>query len=262
MGRSAPAVESTPYALEVLDCLDTASAKTTSQSVLGLSGEVLDEVLAIEIDPETDPIGVRLLAAAVDRGGNVPDEYGCVFHHATRSLDPGRYIRNGLLPFAKAVDVVWADLSEVLVRTRICTQEDLDRLRHDLETGGVPCSTIYRAKIHQDGGPFGWLIREVAAAPPDDHHQYTRVPELVEDIAGCAPAAWDLLNRFCTRAVPCIVRFTHRVAERAWLEAALEYLWCSQRSLSLDQLTDAVDVRGTVGPERVLGVETMSSDNE
>ena len=230
----------------------------TLLQLFGISVDVLDAVLAIEIDPEAEQVGPRLLGAVIEGGARVPDEYMCAFHHATRSLYPDRYTRDGIGPFDEAIEVVWNDLADLLMPD-VCTQDELDGFRRDLETDRVPCSWIYRAKINQGGGPFGWLIRELALAPPAMYHDYTRVPEIVEDIAGCAPPEWELLSRFCARAAPCIVSFQQSASGNQPLEVALEYLWRSQRQLSVDDLACLSNAQGRVYPERVLGVERLPS---
>lgn len=251
----------------MLDCTNLTRAASSAAALLGLSPDRL--ALVIEGSADIDPSEVELEAALWDRvldaGGREPGlRYLARFMHATRSLSPDSFLETGILRLPESLDPVWAGLKTLAPEIG---EVQWDELRAEIESGdrvgrSVPARRYReRACLHGAavGGAHGFLIRDVAIAPPSDHHDYTRLPEIVEDIAMCAPPAWRIAERFMGSARPLLVHFAWPVDCAGYVRCALAYLWAERHGGSLATLTDGVDAGASVPASYVLEVEELDS---
>lgn len=237
-----------------LDCSTVDTARESLATILALPPETLGEVLSIELDIETDALGEELMKAAHAAGARTDAEFSTVLHHATRSMQPELFETVGLMPFAQALDHMWKALGSLATHGTF-SSEELANLRCRIQSEKTICPT-YDAKLRQCGGPFGFLIREVACRAPAGCHDYLRVPEIVEDIASAAPPEWNLLDLFRENSTPCIVSFKHRFGARH-LGPALEYVWRSDRGHSIAGLTAIDDAKACVPPDKIICVDRL-----
>ena len=88
----------------------------------------------------------------------------------------------------------------------------LKSLSDGLETSGnyINDSSVSAKFNINDEGPFAFMIRCLAIEAPNSYHNYTKAPELVEDIAGSLLGEnyHQLVSRFQESTIPCLVSFT------------------------------------------------------
>lgn len=216
-----------------------------------------------DLDPEEVEVGDILWERLLGAGARLPSgPYEARFFHATRTLAPGRFGSLGILRLADAIDAIWDDLHSLVPEVDRGTWLEL---RAAVETGGAVSdhgpAWLYREKVLRDpdahGGIYGFLVRDVALSPPLGHHDYCAIPEIVEDIVGCAPRGWALGSRFTTASTPYLVHFCWRVAAVGYLKTAVEYIWTAKHGGSFWNLTSAVDTAARVPPELILEVEKV-----
>lgn len=249
----------------MLDCSDFPRARQSVAAVLKIPEPTLAEILsgALDINPQAVDVGVDLWARTLDAGAVEPAlPYPVRWFHVSRTLSPGTFHSLGILRAPEAVDLVWTGL-----RTLVPDVSDAQwaRLRSDMESGeevAQPSAVSrYRLRVSEapeiTGGIHGYLIRDVALDPPETDHDYTLMPETVEDIVSCAPAAWCLGERFAEAARLTLVHFCWPTVDTDYLRSALAYLWSTSHGGSLDDLTDAVDTRQAVAPACVVEVEEI-----
>ncbi|WP_218689888.1 hypothetical protein [Psychrobacter sp. BF1] len=137
-------------------------------------------------------------------------------------------------------------------------------------SGGLVASGSYINNVSvsaksniNDEGPFAFMIRCLAIAAPDSYHNYTQVPELVEDIAGSLLGEnyYQLVSRFQNSTIPCLVSFTAKPIGNE-VSRALFFLKLVQdgkneieassiANIFFDSLGDSITV------DRIIGVERL-----
>lgn len=186
---------------------------------------------------------------------------GTCFFHGTRTLDPSRFIRDGVLPLGHFVEQIWSDLYS-LVSTKITTTQWRDH-RTALENGhGGQAGHLYRLKTQKPafhGGPYAYLVREQHLFISEDYHDYLATPEIIQDIARTCD--FDLQEIYENAAQPCIVKFRTIGTTVDALHATFWYIYLALRGEKPGWLSMyGHDCRNTVvSPEDVLGVDLVSA---
>lgn len=163
-------------------------------------------------------------------GVNIDDVHfdGAYYFHGTRVLDPHAFLRDGIRPLGAMLDRLWDDLYGLC--DEHVTPAQWQELRRDLE-GSTPTplheeqgARLYRLKFDKPGlhGPYASLVRDLVVTPISGHHDYLKIPEIIEDIAGCL--GLGLQARFEAQAASCVVKFRHHEVNRHTVEAALLYV--------------------------------------
>jgi hypothetical protein len=252
----------------MLDCSDPATAAASAAALLKLDTENLTSLIAksVDLDPAEDDVNARLWERVLAAGAEVPElPFAARFFHGTRTLAAERFTDLGVLRLTDAIDGIWDDLHRLVPEV---DRSAWGEFRTAIEEGGrvtdPGSADLYRAKVLDNpdfhGGVYGFLVRDVAVAPPSGHHNYCEAPEIVEDIIRCAPPDWGLGLKFTAASTPCLVHFRWRVESLAYVRTALGYVWVDNHGGSLGDLTSATNTGCHVPPGSVLGVEVLGSD--
>jgi hypothetical protein len=217
------------------------SVQTAVRSLAAVTSLPADEVDAAvtsvprrDVDRDDDPVRAlpRLVAERLGRqlGGFTEVRY----FHGTRTSDPGRFRRDGLLPLGERLDEIWRELREV--GADLLSAEQFAALRADIESGaGGDGGWQYRTKAPYElhHGPYGEYVREHFLRHEElSAHDYLRTPEIVEDIAIAADDTYgvDLLAAYTAATRACIVSFDMPVddeGEARAVRAACWYVWAA-----------------------------------
>jgi hypothetical protein len=244
-----------------LDSLATAAGCTAEQ--------VRATLLAFEEPEDWGAISIReelprRLEAALARAPGRMHFEECIYFHGTRTADPERFRREGILPFGAYPDRYW-DFLHILVAEE-CGQDEWRDFRVSVEQGsGRSDGWYYRHRLQQDQqGPYGTVVRELLLDPGGIIGDYLARVELVIDLGRAfeARCGIDLDARFRAATEPYVVTFRSSIVTASALEAAL---WFAYEWLRKGRLTNGSDVayRGAgigVPPEDVLAVERMRRD--
>lgn len=251
-----------------LDCHGVDTMLDSVAAAIGRSPEDLADALRRdEGRSEHDEFGA-ITERALSRFGvdaaDVAFEQTCWFH-GTRTLDPGRYERVGLLPLPMVVDWIWTQLGD-LVRDNV-SSEDWAAFRRSIENGGGGhWAQLYRGRMSHsvDHGPLGELVRDVLLKPRLTRSvDYLGMPETIEDIAIEAHSAFgvDLGSLYKAAAVPCIVKFRTRTYDVGALHTALAYghvVLTGASEWSRDVCRGHSMMGQPVAPDDIVAVEVIS----
>jgi hypothetical protein len=220
--------------LHVLDC---ETLETTLTSVAAAAGvperELLDGLRRFDparVDSSADWYEAVPRAAIASIGANIDSvrfDAICAFH-GTRTLDPQRFLRHGILPLGTMIDRLWDDLFSI-AGGQVTTAE-WHAIRTAIETGPLrsglagQSAHLYRLKVGKTllHGPYANLVRDHVLAPIEGHHDYLTIPEIVQDIARFTGT--DLQDRFERAAQSCIVKFRHYDVSHHETASAVSYL--------------------------------------
>lgn len=184
----------------ILDCSSYESVKSSLCDAFHTTEDVMISVLkSVEnngtIDYYTLEQNVEL--AVREKLGEPESELEVLWFHGTRVEDHNSFYEHGVL-------------TKTLVKDQLVSR--LSSLASGIEkTGKHPFSLSMSGKNgNHDEGPFAFLIKTVAIQAPGSNHNYTDVPELVEDIAGTFVGQnyQELVSRFQEITQPYIVSFT------------------------------------------------------
>jgi hypothetical protein len=157
----------------------------------------------------------------------------CAFH-GTRTLDPHGFLLHGILPLGAMLDRLWDDLYSIAGGH--VTAAEWRAIRTTLETGAPQpgldeqSAYLYRLKVGKTSlhGPYANLVRDHTLAPNDGHHDYLKIPEIVEDIARFTGT--DLQHRFERAAQSCIIKFRQHDVTHHETASAVMYLLSAARN--------------------------------
>ena len=193
----------------VLDCTSTDSVFATVSTILGITREEMERILRSvgAIPPREEPAAfvVHKIFSQIS-----PPTYPITskWFHATRVLDPNRFLLEGIYPKR--------DIYPEILRT-------LTQLSQGMKSyGDYPNRLSAEGKaFHNEEGPFAFLFLSEAI---DSH--FVKSPELVEDLAGLMLGEnyHELVERFRSVTRPCIVVFRAKAEEQAF-ESALYYAY-------------------------------------
>jgi hypothetical protein len=158
---------------------------------------------------------------------------GTCFFHGTRSMDPARFQREGILPLGHIVDQIWSDLHQ-LIFAEISPAAWLDHRRAVEAGAGGHSGWLYRLKTQDaafHGGPYAYLIRDQHLSTFDGHHDYLAIPEIVQDIARTCD--FGLQDLFESAASPHIVKFRTAETTTHAIHTAFWYIHASLRGEKL-----------------------------
>ena len=248
----------------ILDCENKETVFNSLASIFKCSEEDLVNVLRSRNVPEYYLENGKYI--------NIPMEYYLFDHvkqiigppeiittvcwfHSTRTTQNNIY-KEGILPLANSLARVWEMLIENAPSSEIGS-----RLR-PLKDGGVMNST-YNAKISKavEAGPFATLVKDLIFNLENlPFHDYTEMPEIVEDILKSIPTEEDidLRSHYERVLVPKIIKFSAPACGVGLVATALNYASDCSWGVPAGGWTNACfDGEGTViNNEQILKVET------
>ncbi|WP_173045097.1 hypothetical protein [Nitrospira sp. KM1] len=146
-------------------------------------------------------------------------------------MDPETIRTVGLISLQQRIPQIWQDLFD-LARDWV-SEEQWQSFRAQVETQDHHESSVrFRNRMHNvfDGGPHAVLIRDaIADHARFDGVDYLSAPETIEDLCESFKIhnQRDLLGKFQTESVPCIVKFQDQCRRDDLVGVALSYLWCT-----------------------------------
>jgi hypothetical protein len=184
----------------ILDCSSYNSVTQSLCEIFRTTEDVLLSVLkSVEYDESIDYYTLEQNVSSFIRArfGEPDDKLEILWFHGTRVEDPALFYSHGILPKSQVRD-------ELLSRL-ISLTSGLEKL------GDNPFSLSVSVKADiNDEGPFAFLVKSAAIHANGNNHNYTKSPELVEDIAGILLGEnyQQLVSRFQEVTKPYIVSFT------------------------------------------------------
>lgn len=173
----------------LLDCTSYEIALRALASAAGREeadvAEAIESVSSSELGASDDP--ARALAPLAAARLGVCGFAGFTqirYFHGTRTVEPARFRKRGLLPVPEVVELMWDDLRRIGVD--VLDGPGFDRLRGLMDAGEAGhfawlYATKTRERMHH--GPYGTLVREEHLRPGElSNHDYLAAPELAEDI--------------------------------------------------------------------------------
>jgi len=115
-----------------------------------------------------------------------------------------------------------------------------------------------------DEGPFAYLFRDECFSSETGERDYTKMPELVQDIAGelCGENNYPkLLDIFTRNTVPCIVHFHHLLSDYE-ISRFIHFVYLNSRNSNFSDVISLtscqVNFRGdSIEASRILKVEEL-----
>lgn len=228
----------------VLDCSNIESTISSLETILGLNGEVIREVVnffdcdAYSTAHPHDDRHLRYILPELlrDRGASTSNPDVVCWFHGTRVLNPDTIRTFGLLSLNQRIEQIWEDLFR-LAQTWV-SRETWQTFRSQVETtDSLESSDRHRRRLSNtsDQGPHAVFVRDAIA----DHERfegvdYLSAPETIEDLCESFKTHYhhDLLGKFRSESIACIVKFQDRCRRDDLVGVALSYLWCSFRGES------------------------------
>ncbi|MBI2811611.1 MAG: hypothetical protein HYX67_12410, partial [Candidatus Melainabacteria bacterium] len=176
----------------VLDCSSIDSTISSLDTILGMNGEVIREVVnSFDCDAysKLHPHDHRRLkeilpALLSDQGAIMHNPDVVCWFHGTRVLNPDTIRTLGLLSLHQRIEQIWEDLFQ-LAQTWV-NREEWQRFRTLVETtDNNDSSALHRQRIVNtaDRGPHAVLIRDALIYPDRfDGVDYLSAPETIEDL--------------------------------------------------------------------------------
>lgn len=154
-----------------LDCSDVESTYASVTGILDVDRQTLDDVFDCyhSTHPNDTLVDERQLKKKLAnvRGciTHLP-EFWTIFFHATRSVNPEQFRREGLLPLNQMLDRIWFGLFGLLGSEWSVEAWQDFRLRVETTHPGH-YAELYRMKTGDSYhlGPYGFLIRDVPLTP-------------------------------------------------------------------------------------------------
>ena len=256
------------HAMKILDCESTESAYDSLEQIFAVGRDKLESIFEeIDIDAiyKTSPTllgaGHEVLFSVVTKRLSkrvFAYDQTCWFH-LTRTTGPNRF-EAGILPTGEAMGFLWEFLYGLLEGA--ISEADWEKFKIDILASSDWYAKAYQLRVTDPSlsGPYAMLVKDIAFnAQALGNHDYFLVPEIVQNIC-----TWfrknheiDLLDAFCKKTMPCIVKFIDDGTKPKYLWAALYYLYSLHRG---DKLTWCCNTTfggmGRLVPkERILKVE-------
>ena len=202
--------------------------------------------------PEANDPAEYLLSYVENKFGKIQQLPEGVWFHGSRVQSPKSFWESGIRTKSEMHDSVY---------------EFLSVLAHDIPCDGeYPHSISTNAKESLgflDEGPFASLFREQCISPGRGPHNYTHVPELVEDLAGqlCGSNYSRLVSKFQDSTRPCIVHFKITMSSHH-LSKFLYFVFLTCSGFSTGEASQVVhcfcNLKGKpVEPGRIIKIETL-----
>jgi len=222
--------------VKVLDCESIESTYSSLESILGLCKNEVQRffncVDVYESGPENPP--KYLLSYIQEKTSCKTDFDASYWYHATRTW-PDNNFNEGLLPLSQAFGKILGFLSG-LIKNELTSQE----LRNSVFSNRSYSAELLRMKLLDPkihGGPYGFLIREMAFVHNSAYVDYFASPESVEDICRSCDKV-NLTELYESKTVPCVVKFIDMQTSLNALDTALLYAYHSHHGLPLDECED------------------------
>lgn len=156
--------------------------------------------------------------------------------HLTR-VPLNTQFEDGIVPLSDALPRVWDTLQHIFAGTHHSQQlkamelEGVPDFQYNLKTGGP-----------EHWGPYAMLVKEIGSfARAVGHHDYLRIPEIVEDICNGYRGKYgeDIQNQVENALVPTVVKFFSEDPNKQYgLDAAIYYAYVTHRKLGLSHLAN------------------------
>ncbi len=228
----------------MLDCESIESTYKSLEDILGVKKSDLCQLFdSVEVYGKTRERYCESLFSYIQRKTDCKAHFDktCWFH-ATCTWSGNTY-EDGLLPTRQALNKIW-DFQSALVKGQTTIPE---RIKSSNPGGDVH---LYELKCH-NGGPFGFLLRELAFVCDSTYVNYFDSPEIVEDIG--------LNELYHANTVPCIVKFRDQQTSTEQMCIALLYAYHDHHDIGLTyggELAHSFDGENkTVPKDRILKVE-------
>lgn len=183
----------------ILDCSSYESVKVSLCDIFHTTENVLLSALDdVENGEMIDYVTLEknLILSVTQKLGDPDDNVDVLWFHGTRVEDESSFYKSGILPKGKVREGLYSKLKSLCV---------------GLERSGENkfYSSMAGKDLINDEGPFAFLIKNVAVNATGIFHNYTKAPEMVEDIAGCLLGEnySQLVRRFQESTTPFIVSF-------------------------------------------------------
>ena len=223
----------------ILDCSNIDSTISSLETILHLNGQVIREfVSSFSCDAYSDahPQDHRHLwdilpELLCDHGASTSNPDIVYWFHGTRVLDLDTIRNLGLKSLHEQIEQIWVDLFR-LAQPWV-SQETWQAFRLQVETTDpLDSSNRHRQRLSNaaNGGPHAVLIRDAIAAPARfKGWDYLSAPETIADLCESFSARYghNLLDKFRSQSIPCIVKFQDRCRRDDLVGVAISYLWCS-----------------------------------
>lgn len=184
----------------LLDCSTFDTTLTSICMIFNVQEEKLLKVLSEFVNDEDKDIEELLddiYSYVVNQIGLPTDVFDVLWFHGTRVEDTSVFYNHGILPKNKVYESLYSRLTLLAANLE--------------KVGENPFSSSIMGKTCiNDEGPFAVLIKCIAINASGSNHNYTKVPELVEDIAGILLGKnyRQLVKIFQKITVPSVVSFT------------------------------------------------------
>lgn len=236
----------------ILDCTSCETAKYTVSKILDVAVDNLVTFL-LSLDPDSDIYQSPedfLYNNVCDKFGDPKINYAVLWFHGTRVENGSVFFDKGLLP----KKLVESNMHEKLKAMAL----DLNKVGHS----PFSLSTMGKSGEH-DEGPFAVLIKDVAIFSPAPYHNYTDMPEMVEDLSGALLGMnySILIDRYKEITKPYVVSFLS--ASKGYeLPRALWYIWLC---LHGEKYIDSAAIANTcfsgdgsiIPPENIVAIERL-----
>ncbi|WP_143707388.1 hypothetical protein [Uliginosibacterium sp. TH139] len=189
----------------ILNCSNYETTVRSLSDIFGVSNEsFVSFVRTVGDAPIEKEPDVFIYEKAIEEFGRVASDFRAYWFHGTRVACPDVFMHEGILPKSEALGKI-KSLVELLA-------EGLSR------DGESPFSTSMAFKNglgSKDEGPFGFFFKIVASDARGSTHNYSDVPESVEDLAGLILGNnyHLLIEKFKRVTRPCVVTFVGLAGE-------------------------------------------------
>ncbi len=213
--------------MKTLDCSNLTSATQSLCSIIGIEHYELTHRLqrvgkSFEDGPEA------LWEAVVGRDCSFDAIY---WFHATRTIAPESFRREGILPREAMTERIWQMVDRLIGNRLVADQkaEFRERVEHGAGNNGHHWKKMRESSAGYSG-PFGMLVRD-AVFSREVSRSYLEFPELVEDICRSECYGIDLMAELMDASKPCIVKFRGPSDRPDALRTAIFYVFAGQPSL-------------------------------
>ena len=250
--------------MKTLDCESIESAYRSLETILGINEcglrELFDSVDSHNGEFHKNP-GDFLLSHLQQKTGCKTQFGATCWFHVIRTW-PDNMFDDGILPLNQAINHIWNFLF-ALVKGEL-TSEQWKYLRSSIFTSDYHFADLYKmkrmnAEIH--GGPFAFLVRQIALACDDRYHNYLTIPEIAEDICLYCQHIFklNLRERYINSTVPCIIKFIDHIPKTNALGTALLYTYNHYQGSGLSEWCNlSFSGQGKPIPkDRILKVEFL-----
>jgi hypothetical protein len=257
--------------MKILDCESIKSTYASLETILGVRDSDLHglfeslDVRCEQADYEENP--PAFLLSYVQQRTCCKTEYDATcWFHVTR-VQRNNTFEDGILPLGKIVPRIWGFLFELTYGQ--LTPEQWTGLQTSIWSSNFDSADLYRTKLLSPeihGGPYAFLIRDIAFVRKSYYVDYLAIPEIVEDICLYCEHVFkvNLKQRYINNTTPSIIKFLDQKAKAQTLGTALLYAYEKRCDLELsDWCTHSFSGKGRpISKDRILKVEFLDESKK